>query len=757
MSWSGAGTLQFLGRIDHQVKIRGQRVELPEIELCMQEWGKKKNSESAAEEKILLQNLALAEVLVMPQAIPGTGTDVLIAYVEFSYTSGGGSGGETGGGGNFQTLPEGAETDSEVSDTDTKILPKEQVSPDTDTLDPKILSAARESLKRWLERKLPSYMVPDYLVLVQRGSWPNTASGKRDRNVLKEEWPQLYRERAAQKRRILYLKAAEGATEFEFPSSQTPANGTSDSVPGKSGHEQVQQTKAFRTLLAHVLEAFRSVFREQTTFGREIDETSDFVDLGGDSIRAPILQLELRKRLSQMQLKKDAVGLRADLVFRHPQAGQLALALYQMYQMDVKEDPGADGKQDSSTADSENLLASLPPLADPVAWDSRDPDPVQVGSSGFTSTRCKWAPVSRNQLALLLVDQELRQKMENSHPENPHPHPDHPENLELNPEKPTKKDERASYTIPFRCWVTRVTKKKKIGKIPKSLAQEVSEAADLLVLRHQALRTSFAVRGGLSGGISDNGDDGENDPFAHKNFENHTFLQTVHPAQYTGKNDDRTGKNDARLKPWNLPRIVLGDGPEGPLKEACALKRAREEAGIPLELFYPCWPMRLCIVQTETDSESVEKVLLQISVHHVCFDAESTKILVHDFLELLRNCGGSASFSVEKTHDCIDFALWQEKIMPQGSQGSQDHPAVQQQLGCWRDYLRRGRGGDESILPILQIPSDFPEKFGSREQRKTASMKGDQVALYLDVELTEQLKSLGKSCNATMNQVMLTL
>ena len=59
--WTPEGTLEFLGRIDRQVKLRGYRIELSEIE------------------QVMLRRLGVAEVVVVPQLV-GASNPVLCAY-----------------------------------------------------------------------------------------------------------------------------------------------------------------------------------------------------------------------------------------------------------------------------------------------------------------------------------------------------------------------------------------------------------------------------------------------------------------------------------------------------------------------------------------------------------------------------------------------------------------------------------------------------------------------------------------------------
>ncbi len=105
------GVIEFLGRVDRQVKVRGHRIEPSEIETALR------------------QHEAVAEAVLLVRADP-SGDKRLIAYVQ-------------------QRLEN--QTDS-------------------------------ESLRRYLMHKLPNYMVPRQIVLIER--WPLSSNGKIDRRAL---------------------------------------------------------------------------------------------------------------------------------------------------------------------------------------------------------------------------------------------------------------------------------------------------------------------------------------------------------------------------------------------------------------------------------------------------------------------------------------------------------------------------------------------------------------------------------------------
>ena len=107
--WTAEGTLEFRGRRDDQVKVRGFRVELGEIEVALE------------------QHEAIREALVVARAGPGGKQLVAYARAQASAPSG-------------------------------------------------------RDLRRWLEGRLPAYMVPAAVVFV--AEWPLTPNGKVDRAAL---------------------------------------------------------------------------------------------------------------------------------------------------------------------------------------------------------------------------------------------------------------------------------------------------------------------------------------------------------------------------------------------------------------------------------------------------------------------------------------------------------------------------------------------------------------------------------------------
>ncbi|WDD36955.1 amino acid adenylation domain-containing protein (plasmid) [Nostoc sp. UHCC 0926] len=128
--WLPDGNIEFLGRIDHQVKIRGFRIELGEIEAR------------------LCQHPAVGgTVVVVREDIPGD--KQLIAYV----------------------IPS-AEWQGQHGDSNSELK----------TLDSAISSELISQLRNFLKQRLPDYMLPSALVLLE--ALPLAPSGKVDRRAL---------------------------------------------------------------------------------------------------------------------------------------------------------------------------------------------------------------------------------------------------------------------------------------------------------------------------------------------------------------------------------------------------------------------------------------------------------------------------------------------------------------------------------------------------------------------------------------------
>jgi len=194
--WRNDGELEFLGRTDHQVKIRGQRVELGEIEAVL-----------ASHPKVQAAAVVVRE--------SGRTTRVLVAFV-------------TGFSGS---------------------------------------DAIPADVRAWLQTQLPEVMVPAEVVVLQE--LPVNDNGKIDRTAL---------ERLAR-------------------ASERHAQSAAD--PGDAATDRAIDSQQKRTPLPTILEAeIRDIWQRLFTCDA-VDLTADFFQMGGDSLMAVEMAVELDRLLGR--------------------------------------------------------------------------------------------------------------------------------------------------------------------------------------------------------------------------------------------------------------------------------------------------------------------------------------------------------------------------------------------------------------------------------------------------------------------------
>ncbi|RKG75241.1 non-ribosomal peptide synthetase/type I polyketide synthase, partial [Corallococcus terminator] len=176
-------------------------------------------------------------------------------------------------------------------------------------------------------------------------------------------------------------------------------------------------------------------------------------------------------------------------------------------------------------------------------------------------------------------------------------------------------------------------------------AEALRRALELLVDRHEALRTSFALKGG--------------EP-----------VQVIHPPPA-----------------WTLPVTDLGDLPAGD-REAAVQQLSLEDAGRPFDL--EAGPL----LRSRLYRLAPEQHVLVLGMHHIVSDGWSVGVMVREV------AAAYAAFASGKPHDLpslpvqyVDFAVWQRDWL----QGE----VLQQQLAWWKEQLA-------GAPHVLELPTDKP-------------------------------------------------
>ncbi len=150
MRWNGQGELEFRGRMDHQVKVRGYRIEPAEIE------------------HRLRQHPGVRDALVVAREDAG-GTKDLVGYV---LVDSGATGTEGRSEGQSDSVAM-ASGEGELVDSGATVVGGRS---EGRNASPPVHSA---ELRAHLQGSLPEYMIPGAFVLLEQ--WPLTANGKIDR------------------------------------------------------------------------------------------------------------------------------------------------------------------------------------------------------------------------------------------------------------------------------------------------------------------------------------------------------------------------------------------------------------------------------------------------------------------------------------------------------------------------------------------------------------------------------------------------
>ncbi|HZR17083.1 MAG TPA: amino acid adenylation domain-containing protein, partial [Verrucomicrobiae bacterium] len=140
-------------------------------------------------------------------------------------------------------------------------------------------------------------------------------------------------------------------------------------------------------------------------------------------------------------------------------------------------------------------------------------------------------------------------------------------------------------------------------------------------------------------------------------------------------------------------------------------------------------PLRVTLVQL-----GPAEYTLVITLHHIVADEWSLRVLFHE-LKLLYSgyLTGQPAALPELSIQYSDYAGWQREWL----QGER----LREQLDYWKSQL-------SGYPPVTELPADHPR--GS-----VPSFRGKTLSRQLGMELTEQLRSLGKSHDATLFMVLL--
>jgi amino acid adenylation domain-containing protein len=230
--WRGDGELEFIGRVDGQVKVRGYRIEVGEVEAA------------------LLQHEGVNECAVV--AVDG-GKDVgvrLVAYVVADVAEAGAAGAGGGGEAGAEAVA-GVPGGEGVSGGDGMTGGEGMAGEAGLVAGEAGLKVNGEVLRSYLAGKLPGHMLPWRLVLID--ALPLTPNGKVDRRALAGE--KLYGQDEARN-----FVAARGQVEFELCRIWQEVLGV----------EKVGVTDNFFELGGHSLMATRMMFRVSEWLGKTV-------------------------------------------------------------------------------------------------------------------------------------------------------------------------------------------------------------------------------------------------------------------------------------------------------------------------------------------------------------------------------------------------------------------------------------------------------------------------------------------------------
>ncbi|MCQ9424676.1 amino acid adenylation domain-containing protein [Pseudomonas sp. LJDD11] len=127
--------------------------------------------------------------------------------------------------------------------------------------------------------------------------------------------------------------------------------------------------------------------------------------------------------------------------------------------------------------------------------------------------------------------------------------------------------------------------------------------------------------------------------------------------------------------------------------------------------------------------------LLSLMLHHIVSDGWSMSVMVRELAATYNaHAAGQPLEPQPLPVQYADYAAWQRKLLAGGQ--------LQSQLAYWKDNL-------EDDFSVLQLPTDHP-----RPQEQ--SYRGGRIDIHLPAELTDNLRALAVSANATLFHVFLS-
>ncbi len=186
-----------------------------------------------------------------------------------------------------------------------------------------------------------------------------------------------------------------------------------------------------------------------------------------------------------------------------------------------------------------------------------------------------------------------------------------------------------------------------------------------------------------------------------------------------------------------IPIVDLAALPE-PLRRATAESLTRAEAGRPFDL--GAGPLLRALLVRLTPVSAPANVrgehLALLNLHHIVSDGWSTGVLISELAALYTAClTGQASPLPALPWQYADYALWQRQLLA--------GPELERQLGWWREHLA---GAPEA----LELPTDRPRP-------AVQGFRGARLPFVLPANLAAAARRLSEESGASLFMTLLTV